>query len=66
MARTSIDIDEELLDHAMRMFGLRTQREAVRLALERLVGTGPMGVDEQLAMEGVGWDGDLSTDVPTK
>lgn len=59
MARTSIEIDGELLDRAMRMFGLCTKREAVHLALERLVGTGPMRVDEQLAMEGVGWDGDL-------
>ena len=43
----------------MRTFGLRTQREAVHLALERLLGGGPMSLDEQLSMEGVGWDGDL-------
>jgi Arc/MetJ family transcription regulator len=59
MGRTNIDIDDELVERAMRAFGLRTKREAVQLALERLVGGGPMSVEEQLAMEGAGWDGDL-------
>ena len=59
VSRTNIDIDDELVDRAMRAFGLRTKREAVQLALERLLGGGPMSVEEQLAMEGVGWDGDL-------
>jgi len=59
MARTNIDIDDDLLNRAMRTFGLRTKREAVHLALERLLGGGPMSLDEQLSMEGVGWDGDL-------
>jgi Arc/MetJ family transcription regulator len=59
MSRTNIDIDDELVERAMRAFGLRTKREVVQLALERLVGGGPMSVEEQLAMEGIGWDGDL-------
>jgi Arc/MetJ family transcription regulator len=59
MSRTNIEIDDELIERVMRAFGLRTKREAVHLALERLVGGGPMSVDEQLEMEGVGWDGDL-------
>jgi Arc/MetJ family transcription regulator len=59
VSRTNIDIDDELIERAMRTFGLRTKREAVQLALERLVGGGPMTLEEQLAMEGVGWDGDL-------
>jgi Arc/MetJ family transcription regulator len=59
MARTNIDIDDELVARAMRTFGLRTKREAVQLALERLLGGGPMSVEEQLMMEGAGWDGDL-------
>jgi len=45
----------------MRTFGLRTKREAVHLALERLLGGGPMSVEEQLEMEGTGWEGDLDT-----
>ncbi len=59
MTRTNIDIDDELIERAMRLFDLRTKREAVQIALERLVGEGTMSVDEQLAMEGTGWIGDL-------
>lgn len=59
MSRTNIDIDDELVGRAMRAFGLRTKRQAVQLALERLLGGGPMSIDEQLQMEGAGWDGDL-------
>lgn len=59
MSRTNIDIDDELIERAMQTFGLRTKRQAVHLALERLLGGGPMTVEEQLAMEGVGWDGNL-------
>lgn len=61
MSRTNIDIDDELIERAMQTFGLRTKRQAVHLALERLLGGGPMTIDEQLAMEGVGWDGNLDT-----
>jgi Arc/MetJ family transcription regulator len=58
MARTNIDIDEELIARAMRSHGLRTKRETVDLALRRLV-TEPMSLEEALAMRGSGWDGDL-------
>jgi Arc/MetJ family transcription regulator len=59
VSRTNIDLDDGLVERAMRLYHLQTKREAVHLALERLVGAGPMSVDEQLGMEGVGWDGDL-------
>lgn len=59
MGRTNIDIDDALIERAMRLYNLETKREAVQLALERLVGSGPMSVDEQLAMRGFGWDGEL-------
>jgi Arc/MetJ family transcription regulator len=59
MSRTNIDIDDDLVERAIRTFGLRSKREAVQLALERLLGGGPMSVDEQLDMEGVGWEGNL-------
>ncbi|MDY7105130.1 MAG: type II toxin-antitoxin system VapB family antitoxin [Actinomycetota bacterium] len=59
MSRTNIELDDELVERAMQRFGLRTKREVVQLALERLVGGDPMSVEEQLAMEGAGWDGDL-------
>ncbi len=59
VSRTNIDLDDALVERTMRLYNLQTKREAVQLALERLVGSGPMSVDEQLEMEGVGWDGDL-------
>lgn len=58
MSRTNIDIDDELLERAMRLYRLETKREAVNLALAHLVGE-PMSKAEILAMEGTGWDGDL-------
>lgn len=58
MSRTNIDIDDELVTTVMRRFGLRTKKEAVDLALRRLVGPVPTR-EELLALEGSGWDGDL-------
>jgi Arc/MetJ family transcription regulator len=58
MTRTNIEIDDELVDRAMRRYRLRSKREAVDLALRELVGE-PMSREEMLAMEGTGWDGDL-------
>lgn len=51
MARTNIDIDQELLRIVMQRYGLHTKREAVELALRRLVGE-PMTTEEALAMRG--------------
>ena len=59
MSRTNIDIDDELVDRAMRMYRLESKRAAVQLALERLVGD-RMTKDEILAMQGVGYS--LSND----
>lgn len=59
MARTNIDLDDKLVEMVMQRYGLRTKREAVDLALRRLVG-GVMSKDEALAMEGFGWEGDLA------
>lgn len=59
MARTNIDIDEDLVRRAMRVYRLRSKREAVDLALRRLVGE-QMDRREALAMEGRGWTGDLA------
>ena len=60
MARTNIDIDEEACAEVMRRYGLRTKREAVNYALRKVAG--PVRVatlEEELAMEGMGWEGDL-------
>jgi Arc/MetJ family transcription regulator len=58
MARTNIDIDEALIQRVMTRYGLKTKREAVDFALRRLVRE-QMSLEEALAMEGSGWDGDL-------
>lgn len=54
ISRTNIDIDDELVERAMRRYLLDSKRAAVQLALEQLVGS-PMTTDEALAMEGVGY-----------
>lgn len=59
VGRTNIEIDDELVGRAMRVYRLRSKREAVDLALRRLVGE-PMDRHEALAMEGRGWAGDLA------
>lgn len=59
VGRTNIEIDDELIERAMRRYALRTKREAVDLALRRLVGgIEPMSTEEMLAMEGTGWGDD--------
>jgi Arc/MetJ family transcription regulator len=58
MTRTNIEIDDELVGRAIRLYRLRSKREAVDLALRKLVGE-PMSREEMLAAEGRGWGGDL-------
>jgi Arc/MetJ family transcription regulator len=58
MARTNIELDDELVTEAMRRYGLSSKRAAVDLALRRLVGDA-MTQSEALEMEGSGWDADL-------
>ena len=58
MSRTNIDIDDKLIVGVMRRYGLRTKKDAVDYALRRLH-VEPMTIEEALAMEGTGWDGDL-------
>ncbi|MCL2454776.1 MAG: type II toxin-antitoxin system VapB family antitoxin [Micrococcales bacterium] len=59
MARTNIDIDDDLIAEVIRQNGLRTKREAVDFALRRVVRQ-RLSTDALLEMEGaVAWDGDL-------
>jgi Arc/MetJ family transcription regulator len=58
MTRTNIDIDDGLVAEAMRRFHLSTKKDAVHLALTRLVGQ-PLDVGLLERITGVGWDGDL-------
>ncbi|TDD98832.1 type II toxin-antitoxin system VapB family antitoxin [Jiangella asiatica] len=58
MTRTNIDLDDDLVDEVMRRYGVTTKREAVDLALRRLVGV-PLTKDFLLGLRGVGWGADL-------
>lgn len=58
MSRTNIELDDDLVAEVMRRFGVPTKREAVDLALRRLVGV-PLTRDFLLSLEGIGWEGDL-------
>jgi Arc/MetJ family transcription regulator len=58
MARTNIELDDALVAEVMRRYGVTTKRQAVDLALRRLVGV-PLRREFVLSLEGIGWDGDL-------
>ncbi len=58
MSRTNIDIDDELIKGVMSRNGYRTKREAVDNAL-RSIDVRPYTRAEILALEGMGWEGDL-------
>jgi len=56
--RTNIELDDDIVDAAMRLYGTRSKKDTVDLALRRLVGS-RLGAEEALALEGSGWEGDL-------
>ncbi|HZD16926.1 MAG TPA: type II toxin-antitoxin system VapB family antitoxin [Actinomycetota bacterium] len=56
--RTNIVIDEDLVARVMRLYGLRSRREAVDLALRYIAGTEERR-RAMLALRGAGWEGDL-------
>jgi len=58
MSRTNIDLDDELVSEVMRRYQVTTKKDAVDLALRRLVGE-PLTKEFLLSLEGIGWDGDL-------
>lgn len=58
MSRTNIDIDDELIEEVMRRHRLDSKRQAVDVALRRMA-TSHVTTDEILALEGIGWAGDL-------
>ncbi len=59
MGRTNVVVDEELVERARRLYGLRTKREIIDLALRRLVGGDEKPWHSALALEGNGWECDL-------
>ncbi len=58
MARTNIELDDELVKRVMNGYGLPSKRAAVDYALRRL-DVEPMTREEALARRGTGWEGDL-------
>lgn len=56
--RLEVDVKEELLDAVRERYHLTSRRATVEFALRRAA-VRPMSKEEALAMEGVGWDGDL-------
>ena len=58
MSRTNIELDDELIAEVMRRYGVRTKREAVDLALRRLVGM-PLTREFLRRLKGVGWGSEL-------
>jgi len=59
MARTNIDIDDELMEEAMRLAGTRTKKETVDLALRRLVDKGSLYRSIQRLRGKLEWEGDV-------
>jgi len=59
MSRTTIDIDDQLVAEVIRRYGLASKREAVELALRRLVSV-PLSREQALALDGSGWEIDLA------
>jgi Arc/MetJ family transcription regulator len=55
--RTNIELDDELVLRAMKVYQVPTKRAVVELALQRLIEG--MTRKEKLAMEGSGWEGKL-------
>ncbi|MCY3881096.1 MAG: type II toxin-antitoxin system VapB family antitoxin [Chloroflexi bacterium] len=58
MGRTNVDIDEDACAEIMRRYQFATKREAVNFALRTVAGE-RASLEEALALEGSGWEGDL-------
>jgi len=61
MARTNVVIDDELIAQAMELTGARTKREAVDIALRRLVEKGSLYRALRQAKGRIAWEGDVDT-----
>jgi Arc/MetJ family transcription regulator len=61
VARTNIDLDDDLLALVMRRYGVHTKTDAVDLALRHLAGT-PMTIAEALDMRGAQAIADVPAD----
>lgn len=55
MSRTNIEIDDDLISAAQRIYGLDSKRSAVDFALRRLVGEA-LSIEDALSLQGTGFD----------
>lgn len=57
MGRTNVVVDDKLITRVMKLYGLRTKREAIDFALRQVAGErDPRGL---MSLWGIGWEGDL-------
>ena len=61
MARTNIEIDDGLVEKAMRLTGATTKREVVDLALRRLVEKGTLYRAVRRLKGKLSWEGDIES-----
>lgn len=59
MGRTNVVVDDSLIERVMRVYGLRTKREAIDFALRRTLAVADDPHARALELEGTGWEGDL-------
>jgi Arc/MetJ family transcription regulator len=59
MARTNIELDDDLVDKAMDLTGARTKREVVDIALRRLVEKGSLYRSLRKLRGKLPWDGNI-------
>jgi len=59
MGRTNIELDDKLVEKAMRLTGAQTKREVVNIALRRLVEKGNLYRAVRRLKGKVAWEGDI-------
>jgi Arc/MetJ family transcription regulator len=57
VGRTNVVVDDKLIARVMRLYGMRTKREAIDFALRSVAGNSDPR--RLLELRGVGWVGDL-------
>ncbi len=60
MARTNIELDDDLVAKAMRLTGARTKREVVDIALRRLVDKGSLYRAAMKLRGKAAWEGNVA------
>lgn len=61
MSRTNIDIDDALIEEALRLTGASTKKEVVHIALRRLVEKGSLYRSIRKLRGQIEWEGDVDS-----